>query len=139
MPLGQTQEIGGEVNIKLAAKVDEGLWNAIFVEQVSAQGTLVFDAIYEVESHIHHYTIPVTLPIGLRIQGRCEYTNTSSVYLLMKTILWFIDPDGVVRGYNDGSWNSVYPGNTVGTGTKGLNLDKPGTWTLHGELHAEVA
>ena len=135
MPLGQAEEEG----VRIAALVDQVSWVAIDAEAVTLEGELEFWEIYEIETHIHHTIIPVTLPLNLNIQGVVLSRNTASVALMMQTVVWFTDPDGEVRAYYEGSWSNHGARSSYTVYTNGIVLDKPGNWTLCAELYAEVA
>lgn len=137
MPLGQAEAIAE--GVKIAGLVDQVNWHAINAVTVNPEGQLEFDEIYEIETHIHHTAIPVTLPLNLNIQGVVLCKNTASVTLMMQAVVWFIDPDGLVRAYYEGSWSNHGAGSSYTVFTNGIVLDKPGNWTLYAELYAEVA
>jgi hypothetical protein len=119
-------------------KIDQGNWVSIQAYQPEVKGTLEFDEIYEIDTHVHHYTIPVELPLSLEIQGRVNATNTNIVDQLMKGILWFEDPDGEIVAYNESEWYHKSPGSYIGFGSGRFILDKVGTWIFYAELYAEI-
>ena len=119
--------------------IDTGNWVSIQVEQGLPVGTLDFHDIYEVASHATHYIIPVIIPLGIKIQGTVICKNTNTVSQLMSNVVWFVDPEGLIRGLYEGSFTSVPPGSTKQSSTDGIILDKVGNWTLYAELYAELA
>lgn len=121
-------------------RVDSENWVAIYVEQVSPTGTITFTDIH-VQGGSYYTTIPVTLPLGLNVQGAFRIKNTCSVALIMQAKSWFLNPAGQMRGYSEtGMLDPIYlPGESAPAGTDFALLDLPGTWRLVVELWAEVA
>lgn len=122
--------------------LDEKTWNAIGVGdgipdgpipggRIVVQECLLTDV--ELDKQYHVSEFPVKIPLGHEVYGTGVGENTASYNREMQISVAIIDPDGIIRGYND--WKDlILPTHYIYLVTGSVEIDKEGIWQFHVKL-----